>query len=80
MTSSTRPDSKPNPSVQTIWLTRFDDALHARRLAPSTALRYQQIAAHFFAWWRAHLGADDLGAVTPCCAKTRPNTYAASRS
>jgi site-specific recombinase XerD len=64
MTSSTRPDSTtPNPSAQTIWLTRFEDALHARRLAPSTACRYQQIAAHFFAWWRAHHRAGDVGAV-----------------
>jgi len=43
------------------WLARFEDALMARRLAASTALRYQQVATHFFAWWRAHRGAADVG-------------------
>jgi site-specific recombinase XerD len=64
MPSSTQPDSTtPNLSPQTIWLKRFEDALHARRLAPSTALRYQQIAAHFFSWWRVHRSTDHAGAV-----------------
>lgn len=65
MRSSPRPDSTTaSPSVQTIWLTRFEDALHARRLATSTAFRYQQIAVHFLSWWRACHGASDVDAVT----------------
>jgi integrase/recombinase XerD len=56
--------SKPGLSMETVWLTRFDEAPKARRLASTSILRYQQIAAHFFAWWRAHDPAGDVSAVT----------------
>jgi integrase/recombinase XerD len=52
----------PSPPMEAVWLTRFDDALRARRLAPSSVVRYQEVATHFFAWWHAHHPAGNVSA------------------
>jgi integrase/recombinase XerD len=51
-------------SVERAWVTRFDEVLRSRRLGASTVERYRQVAAHFFAWWRAHHGAAHVGSAT----------------